>query len=597
MPTANLNIETPSVARTCWFVGAFAVFIAMLVSGVLTGDPVSIVDTDGFMRMSRITELWTGEVGWWDGFAYRSNAPFGHSMHWTRPLDVLVILLALPFHLLTASESALRLGGLFVGPLVFGAVAGAVTWAFHPLVGRVGAVVAGLGVALQPTLLAYGSPGRVDHHGLIFLTTAVLFGLAVRLALEPGNDRTAAAAGLVAAVGIWVSTEVLLPVAFFLVAFLVAWVVTGTPRPETMRRFGLWWTGGMVILLAVERAPDMLMARDLDRISAIHLVVAALAATFWVLVGLGTTDRRRTRAALAIAAGAVTAVILWIIVPGFIAGPFGDVPPALWDAWLSRVAELQPLWPFGPNPARTVYLLTAPVIGVGLAWIAGRRVRSQRAIWWTLGAVIASLVALGVAQARFTALSQLAATAAWGWMAAALVRGVGDRKGPWGSVLRVVSMFAGVAGFLVPVVIFGVLAPSDSEPDVAEDCDVADLIEFLGDRGGTPLVLTHVDWGPEILYRTDASVLASPYHRNVDGILDARRFLGGASSAAAGIVAERSIDLVAVCEERDAGYLGSDRTEGDVLSLISAARAPSWLVPLSTESDLRLFEVDHTRLP
>jgi hypothetical protein len=98
-------------------------------------------------------------------------------------------------------------------------------------------------------------PGRVDHHGLIFLTTAVLFGFSVRLAIEPRSARASAAAGIAAALGIWVSTELLLPVALFLMAFLVAWIVSGAPSASVMRTFALWWAGGTVVALVIERAP------------------------------------------------------------------------------------------------------------------------------------------------------------------------------------------------------------------------------------------------------------------------------------------------------------------------------------------------------
>jgi hypothetical protein len=156
---------------------------------------------------------------------------------------------------------------------------------------------------------------------------------------------------------------------------------------------------------------------------------------------------------LATGAGLVTAVTLWLIVPSFVSGPFGDVPPALWDAWLSRVAELQPLWPFGANPARTVYLLTAPLIGVALAWRAGVLDQGFRAVWWGLAATIAGLVALGVAQARFTAFSQLLATVAWGWLAAILWHEWHTGEDSWLVASRRIDVLAGVAGFLVPVIL------------------------------------------------------------------------------------------------------------------------------------------------
>jgi hypothetical protein len=196
-----------------------------------------------------------------------------------------------------------------------------------PLLGRIGAVVAGLGVSLQPALLQYGSVGRVDHHGLILLTTAALLGFGLRLAINPSRDRIPVAGGVVAALGIWVSTEVLLPVALLLIAFLVAWIVSGVPRASVMRNFAVWWAGASMVVLVVERAPDMLTPRDLDRISAVHLLVAVLAAAFWMLVGMARTARWQARALLALGAGTVTAATLWLLAPSFVAGPFGTCRP------------------------------------------------------------------------------------------------------------------------------------------------------------------------------------------------------------------------------------------------------------------------------
>jgi hypothetical protein len=357
--------------------------------------------------------------------------------------------------------------------------------------------------------------------------------------------------------------------------------------------FGGWWTLGTLAALVVERAPDVLVSRDLDRISAVHLLVAALAFGFWQLVWMFPTVSGWQRRALSTAgAGLVTGTLLWLLVPGFAAGPFGDVPPELWDAWLSSVAELQPLWPFGSNPARTVYLLAAPVLAVPIVVAAMRGDRSHRSAWLSLGVAMVGLIALGLFQARFTAFAQLLAAVAWGWLSARLVARVGAARRPGDPVRRVAAMLTGVAGFLVPVILVTVLASEPVvEASVPTECVVDDLFALIEERGDAPVVLTHVDWGPEILYRTEASVLASPYHRNVDGILDARRFLSSTPEVSLAIAVERSVDMVAVCPDRDAGYLGSERNGGDLLELLTAGRPPEWLRAQTTDSDLLVYEV------
>lgn len=576
---------TPLVA------GFATVLVLLLTSGVLVGASPGIVDTDGFMRLVRVDELRTGAVGWFDSWAPRSNAPFGHSMHWTRPLDLLLLALALPLEAFGQPREALELAALSVGPLVMAVVAATVVWAAVPLVGRVGALVAGLGVALQPALAQYGAVGRVDHHGLILLLAAVLLGFTVRLVNSPGDHRLAVAAGVTAAIGLWVSTEFLLPIAIFLSALLVAWVVTGAPEAVTMRRVTSAWAVGLGVILLIERGGGAVGSDDLDRVSAVHLVVAGLALAFWFLVGASpVVGTRWVRSGLAVAAGLATGAVLWLVVPGFANGPFGDVPPELWDAWLSRVAELQPLWPIGVNPARTVYLLAAPILAVLVSvWAALRS--DHRGTWWSLAAVTFGLTLLGVAQARFTAFAQLASTVPLGWLAATLVARVGTGGGVVGAAKRVSAMVVGVAGFLVPVLVVSVISGGTSPASAGASCEIDLLVNEVERRSDGVVVLTHVDWGPEILYRTEGTVVASPYHRNVDGILDARRFFTSEPTVARRIAADRNVGLVALCLDRDSNYLADDRQPGDLLTRITGDETPSWLVEVVAEQDLRVFEV------
>ncbi len=561
--------------------------ITLLIAG---GSPLggSIVDTDGFMRISRILELRTGEVGWWDGYAYRSNAPFGHSMHWTRPLDALVIALAVMAQPFVDTASAVEIVSLFVGPILFAAIAGAIAWASLPLVGRAGALVAGLGVVLQPALQSYGGVGRVDHHSLIFLCTALLLGLAIRFArdtrrLWPGM------AGAVAGLGLWVSTEFLLPVALLLVATAVGWVMAEKPSIRTMQWFSLWLVLSTITALLAERLPDALASRDLDRISFVHVVVTTLSGLFWMAAGMMPGGSRLRRAVAGVTTTGALGLLLGLVVPSFVAGPFGDVPPALWEAWLGRVAELQPLWPFGEDPFRTLYLLGAPIPALGIALVAARR--ENAGVWWAIAGSLLAVTLLGTYQARFTAFSQLLATLPWAWLASRLIIRIGDSVAPRAQMRRVGAMLIGTSGFLVPVLVVALFI-TEPVSSAVEECSNDELVAVIQSAGGQPVVLTHVDVGPELLYRTEARVVASPYHRNVDGILAARDFLAGDVESARLVALERRLDLVAVCPGRDSAYLGDRRSTNSLFDRLVAGETPPWLRSVASDTDLLIFVVD-----
>lgn len=87
----------------------------------LVGDSVvtfgNLVDSDGYARLVRIQRLL--ETGaWFDVGLPRANRPDGGTLHWTRPLDVLLIILALPLVALIGFSKALFWAGVLVSPLL-----------------------------------------------------------------------------------------------------------------------------------------------------------------------------------------------------------------------------------------------------------------------------------------------------------------------------------------------------------------------------------------------------------------------------------------------------------------------------------------------
>jgi len=598
---SSTSLRTGRVGVAVWLVG-----VAVLVSVVLlTGPGVDfddhvVADTDGYMRMTRVVELRTGEVGWFDSIAPRSNAPFGHSMHWTRPLDVVVLALAAPVDLFMPTADAVYAAGVAVGPLLFAATSAAAVWAAVPLVGLRGAVVAGVAVALQPTVMAYGTVARVDHHALLFLLFVLFLGLGLRAA-RSRSPGVAVVAGMTAAAGLWVSTEFLLPVALGIIAVLVAWLIVG----EEAARLGLWfttaWSAGTVVSLLVERGWPGVVSSELDRISGVHVVVSAMVVAFWLAASTASVTSRQARVWLALAVGGVLAVLLFAVVPSFLRGPFGDVPPELWDGWLAGVAELQSLWPFGGTFGAFSYLMGAPLLAIPLTWLAARRSSTWTGgIWWFWLATLVVLVGLSIFQLRFSAYPQILAVFALGWMTAELLDRVGDGSGLRSAAGRVGATALGVVGFLIPTLLVGAFAGSEGSGPTPTTlgCDWSRLEDVVRQTGGEPVVLAHLDAGPRLLYTTDARVVAAPYHRNVDGILDGRRFLLGDEEKARAIVERRGVSIAAVCPARERGYLGS--AADDPLAFFGVVSGegelPSWLEPIPTPAgdDLRLFRVNRS---
>jgi hypothetical protein len=134
----------------------------------------------------------------------------------------------------------------------------------------------------------------------------------------------------------------------------------------------------------------------------------------------------------------------------------------------------------------------------------------------------------------------------------------------------------------------------------AGECDIAAIAAFLnrpepfGDR--PRIIATHVDFGPELLYRTEHAVVGTPYHRNGRGIRDIYRIFSASDSAESKrLLDARGIELVLLCPSpsEEVFYdLTSERST--FYSRLRNAQAPDWMRPIRLPADIggfRLYEV------
>jgi hypothetical protein len=108
-----------------------------------------------------------------------------------------------------------------------------------------------------------------------------------------------------------------------------------------------------------------------------------------------------------------------------------------------------------------------------------------------------------------------------------------------------------------------------------------------------------MDFGPEILYRTDHRVLGTPYHRNAEGIFALFSLMESSDPEEAKRLAEeRGVGLILVCPAHSWVYSGGETGEPRQSTLhnrLSAGQVPDWLelvaLPEDAAGDFLLFRV------
>jgi hypothetical protein len=575
----------------CWLLAAVA-FVAKALS---TAQTIPLIfDSDDAMRLVMVHDL-VGGQDWFDLVQHRLNVPYGALIHWSRLIDL--------------PEAAL----LVVLRPVFGAAADialAYAWPLlliAPLLWLTGKLALRLGgrVALWPALLlpavsvismAEFAPGRLDHHSAqILLALAMLY--CSIAALE--RPRFAMAAGIAAGVALTIGIESLPVVGATIMAFGLAWVASNR-QAVALRDFGLSFALTTALGLAQGVPPERWFVPSADAISGTYALAAALCGAAFLVLSRLPLRRPPARLVAGLVAGALAVAAVVLSFPAILAGPYGQLDPWLIANWIDRISEAEPwLASFGNGPVYAV-AVAVPVV-TGLAVIAWNIVRQKddRGSWLVYGLVLTLaffVMLLQVRAARFAvplAVPACALLVGAAWQRMVKTNGFGPILALLGSVATsggiVVALLATIAIAAFPRY---EAATFDPYRNGRQACLMP---AAFGNLAGSPAtrVMAPIDLGSHLLLFTPHAVVAAPYHRNAQGVLDAFRFFNEPIEEGRAILTARGVSLVVICPAMSEIRGFVPHTADSFVTLFAEGRLPSWLREISQpDAVLKIYSVE-----
>ncbi|MCH8097782.1 MAG: hypothetical protein IID53_11965 [Proteobacteria bacterium] len=597
-----------------------AALTALKVPQVFDGE---LLGTDGYMRLVRVAGL--HETGaWYDGWVARSNAPHGEVLHWTRPLDILLLAGAWVLTPVMGFREALFFAGAFVSPLLWVFTAVAFAWAGEPFFGRSGRYLAMIAFLVQPAVMDYSLAGRADHHMLLLLIFVVSFGLTARMLLTPFHAGLALAAGAVTGLGLWVGPEFLLALLAALAAMTLGWVLHGADGALKNRGFAIGLAVTVALALLAERPLAAILTEEHDRLSIVHFTLTLLALGFWsaarLIEGRGRRARGITgRLVIALIGAAMAGGSMYLLYPKFFAGPMVDIDPRVIPIWFDKIVESLPLLPTDARGAGLLlYYLGAALVCLPflLTLLVRERSRPLWLAWLYVGLALAIYLPLAVFQVRLAIYPEILMALVIVTLVVRVRRRL-DRDTLGGALARALATVGLLVGFSaaglvlyqgIPAVAGVPAAPKGTGGAI---CRLKDMAAYLDRPGGfgrrRHTILATVDYGPELLYRTRHAVIATPYHRN-PGIIDAHRILtAGTDRESRRLLEARGVDLILLCPSApERTYFSNPGGARATLyrrlaagppsvRLREAGRAPAWLsrvaLPAELAGGFRLYEV------
>jgi hypothetical protein len=635
-PSAAFAGAAPDQSPLGWLIliplGCLVLGQAVLaLSGVLPVLDGALLDADAYMRLARVLHL--HETGaWFDPREPRINPPEGHVQHWTRALDALLLAGAWLLQPFLGFERALHLWGVLISPALLALAVVALAWAAAPALDRDSRLLACLVLLTQPSVLAYTSIGRPDHHSILLLLALILVGLTARLATAPQDRRTAYLAGAIAALSIWVSSEAMTFVAVSLGSLGLFWLFGTSGLARTQRTYLVTTAAALALALVLERGPNGLLAAESDRLSIVHVLLFALIAAFWVMVGWGegaralrarsvaTAGRYPDAAAfgapptgaprdealvlrrllVALAGIAAIGAVMLLCFPDLRHGPLGAIDPLYARIRLNNIVEIQPLLPadwltsgrLGEALGRAI-----KVVGIALPavpFLCLLLIRSRGPAWrfWaTVAVAVLAFLPLAFYQLRWASYAEAFLV----WPYAAFIAWALSRITRAGVVLRPLVILCALFWPLL----LGAALPQREIQAAATACPLDRLADVLNRAAPAPqTLLAYADYGSELLYRTPHRVLSIPNHRPQPGFAATYRILTATDAAAARAeLARFRVDWILLCPSATerALFAVPGAVPPTLYRRLLDGDAPPWLRQLPLEGDLadgaRLFEV------
>ena len=568
--------------------GLLLVACLLFVSAVSGRFSLSALEADNAMRLVEIQDYLNGQ-NWFDVSQARLGPGGGTAMHWSRLVDLPILLIRAVLDVFLSPEAALYWAVMIWPPLsvlllVFGLVAGA-----RFLGGRAvlifTCIIAGTILFRHQNFLS----GSIDHHNL------QMGFLAISLAFSIDPKRTPASlalAGAALASSLAVGVEVYLFVAVICAFHGLDWAVAGRAARNGAAAFGASLGLMTAVFFFASISPSDYGAVSCDALSIVTVCAAMLGglglaiAAFslsakslvWRLAGLGIL-------------GAACGLLLKLQAPQCLANPIDALPEFVRTMWLDNVAEARPF--FAPRPNM---LQEGPfMIGISLvaALVSAWQIRTgthRRAHILFLALILADLF-MTLQQIRFYSFGHIFAILPLGVWVAGLYSAKpegGERGVAYVLALAVsVPLVWGAPGLFLK----GKAANGGTSPVAGATCAGPDTLAAL-DAQPAGLVLAVADTAPDILRHTGQRALYGHYHRNVAGIdLALRIFITGPDEAAE-LIESGGVNYILACPSHpEMTLLGQAYPEGLAARLVAGDRV-TFLTPIvAAESGETLYAV------
>jgi len=565
----------------------FLIIITMAVCsyfyGLLGNWNGTYFDADGYMRALRVHHLLLAP-----SFAEQpileSNYPFGEYLHWTRPMDALWLLFTLPFWSLDNIKDVIFLSGTFIAPVLGVLTAIVLAYGLRRQF-SVYLVILGCTILfLNPAANDYFMPLRPDHHALMIML-AVYASSLVLCWMKKRQNRYLRLLGIILALMTFTAIEGILLYAIFLCFFLYLYTyknVSLLPAVKTSKYFAI----ALTVFWFINPPHEGWFFPDNGRISVLYVVISWLSFIgFWILnVSHLHTAKIKLLSLLCMALGFSLSLIVIFGLNVFDTPIDEGIKAILTD----RMTELSAIKDLTLSQIIAYYIFPMLALAVNL-WLLNKRPYKRLMILnLCLGVPLFFLSLIAVRFCMYQPLYVILPFVAWVDYLYKTSDFFKNKK------LQFPGYLWGVS-FLILIVEQLLTYPWTFENQKAktELTFSHELCQQIKNISGT--LVTDIFLSPQYVWSCDVNTVGTPYHHNVQGILDNHALLNEEfPSKMIPLLLKHQVTQILLFEDYDKNYY-SENTENQnklYYRLIKRQNVPPFLAEVKTPlPNARLYEV------
>ncbi len=568
---------------------------------------ITLRDFDGYWHLVRVKDLYHfGNT--YHTTLFRSNAPYGENLHWTSAFDFMLYAGAYIGSFFVDFNIALLWVSIILNPFLHALTFLALFWGLRDLIGDLRASIFGVFFPFQLYLYGVFDMGVPDHHGVQMFIFSLFIALSIKSILCDSR-KIFLFSGIAGGLSIWLGIECILVVLIAISFFGLTWILEGKTYQSKNLLFSLMLLLTTFLTMVIDTRYGELMKIVYDRPSIVHVFLFLTTTSFWVLVALvskwsNVLEKKNARIIAATIGATACIFLLHELFPLFLKNPLSEVHPVIKFIYLNQTNEFTGLFSGNHLHEEIAYVywaMTLPAVPISI-FLAKNHQAKERKIWLFIALMNIFYILLSAFIFRMITYATLCALIPLSYAISHFFIFINNKvRYPYHRIARTLFILTCGFSFLIPALMFNSKKP---EYLISDTKFLSHLCQYLNDnpyfQKKPRRILTCINFGPLLLYKTPHEVIGTPSHRNVSGILDTYYIMNAQKEDEAHkIILRRGIQVIIIGrpEYGIGDYFIDNSKELDKIfhHQLWKGNIPSWLqtypVPKNLEGKIKVFRV------